>query len=394
MVVCFSCTPETKAQLDRLVTAGHYADHSQAIAAAIQNLTVILSELDEKEGASIVIDRDPFSTASGVEGAPSSVMPGQTPVASSSKQTSGSPSASEQTSSSPAIPALFQRHTEIIPPSQFAGVDIERIRSGKRASVDWWMFGQNNRLLPAKITCRALISLSTEGDGRQPLEKLATAIANEAAHFGQYLSVLDSKRRLGRDDAMAVAFPKHATEFKSIQRFANQFVASANKEGRLSGLVVSLRLIGRNPEYPNGVALTEAGWNFGMMENPVLDGIAGTKTEKFSDDEINFLLDHIVASVPIEALAYRTILNEVAKGALTPYDLDSALSKLPGHPKKVQAQFVSTQRSGAICRMADLDLIGRSRTGTRVSYVLSPRGQDFLRSARLAALEAPGSARA
>jgi hypothetical protein len=54
---------------------------------------------------------------------------------------------------------------------------------------------------------------------------------------------------------------------------------------------------------------------------------------------------------------------------------------------------VSTQRSGAICRMADLDLIGRARTATRVSYVLSQRAKQFLQEAKLASSEAPKSTR-
>jgi hypothetical protein len=255
------------------------------------------------------------------------------------------------------------------------------------AAVDSWMFGQYNRLLPAKVTCRALINLFAAGQERQPLDKLATTIANEAAKLGHQLSVLDDRRHLRRDDAMAVAFPKGSGEIKSIQRFANQFVASTNKERKLSGLPASLNLIGSNPEYPEGIALTEAGWAFGILENPLLDGVAAGVTEKFTADEISFLLDHIVGRVPIEASAYQTVLNEVAHGMVTPDKLDEALSKIPGHPNKTLDHFVSTQRSGVICRMADLDLIARSRTGTRVSYVLTPRGEDFLRSAKLAALD-------
>jgi len=258
--------------------------------------------------------------------------------------------------------------------------------SGKSAAVDQWMFGQYNRLLPAKVTCRALANIFADGSGRQPLDKVAHTIANEAAKLGRYLAKLDAKRNLGRDDALAVAFPKNPAEFKSIQRFANQFVAAANKEGGLSGLAFSLNLIGRNPDYPEGIALTEAGWRFATMENPLLDrNSAGS--EKFTADEISFLLDHITASVPVEAFAYQAILTEVARNILTPDALDEALARLPKHPRKALAQFVSTQRSGAICRMADLDLIARSRTGTRVSYVMTPRGKDFLRSAKLDELE-------
>ena len=360
MIVCFTCGPETKAQLDRLVATGHYHDHSDVISAAIQNLVVIHSEL--KDGRSIVIDR-------GVV-APTSDAP------TTKSQPSVLRSAVEA-----GIPPMFQRGPEISKPEQFAGFKPESPLTAKSSSVEHWMFGQYNRLLPAKATCRALANISAEGGDRRSLEKIAMDIANEAAKLGSYLSAFDEKRNFGRDDAIAVAFPKStaASEFKSVQRFANQFVGSANKEGQLLGLPVALKLIGRNPDFPDSVGLTEAGWQFGMMPNPILDALSPRNTEKFSDEEISFLLGHILTSVPVEAFAYRAILNEITCGVLTPDDLDAALSKLSGAQKKMEKSFVSTQRSGAICRMADLGLVGRSRSGTRVSYVLPPRGKEFLR---------------
>jgi hypothetical protein len=381
MIVCFSCSPHTKGQLDQLVASGDYGDHSQAIAAAIQNLTIIHSELGG--AASLVIERAAPALSSETDGLVS-------PSTSQSNAVTGGRTSRARNLSS--VPPLFQLPAEISQPPQFA--TSQKSSSGKVGTVDEWMFGQFNRLLPAKVTCRALVSMIAKGEDRQPLEKLSKSIANEAAKLGQYLAALDEKRHLGRDDAIAIAFPKHPSEFKSVQRFANQFVASANKEGEFSGLGVSLKLIGRHPSNAESISLTEAGWQFGLMENPLLDGTPASNFQKFTDEEISFLLDYIAVSVPAEASAYRTILIEVARGALTPDDLDAALMNLPGHSKKTRRQYVSTQRSGAICRMADLDLIGRSRTGTRVSYVLTPRGKDFLRSAKPGAADKRKSARA
>jgi hypothetical protein len=393
MVVCFTCGAQTKAQLDQLVATGHYHDHSEAISAAIQNLSVIHSEM--KDARSIVIDRG--SMPMSVDGEP---KPGNeissaaepSPVVSGVTQRLESSAATRQAVGSPGIPALFHRQADVSMPTQFASVAAEQLSADQNIPIENWMFGQFNRLLPAKVTCRALANITADGGERQPLEKLATEIANEAAKFGKYLSALDQKRHLGRDDAMTVAFPKHPSEFKSIQRFANQFVGSTNREGQLLGLPASLKLIGTHPEFPQSIMLTEAGWKFGMLTNPILDGNAAAKIEKFGDEEITFLLDHIVALVPIEAFAYQTILSEVARGALTPDDLDAVLSKLSAQHKKGDP-FVSTQRSGAISRMADLDLIGRSRTATRVSYVTTPRGDKFLRSQKLASLEGAKSSR-
>ena len=372
MVVCFTCGPETKAALDRLVASGHYPDHSAAITSAIDNLAVIHSEL--KGATSIVIDREAAASV-GEMGKPSLERDIPTP----STTTPVMNDLTSRTIVGSGIPALLQyRQESAVPNRPFAKVDADRAPTSKSLSVDNWMFGQFNRLLPAKVTCRALATILAQDGDRQPLDKVAFDIANDAAKFGSYLTQLDERRNLGRDDAMAIAFPKGTapSEHKSIQRFASQFVGATNKEGELSGLPYSLKLIGPHPEFKQGIALTEAGWNFSALSNPVLDGVAAPSTLKFSDEEINFLTQHVLHNVPVEALAYRTILNAVAEGVLTPDDLDVALAKLSG-AKKVEKSFVSTQRSGAICRMADLDLIGRSRTGTRVSYVISPRGEEY-----------------
>jgi Arc/MetJ-type ribon-helix-helix transcriptional regulator len=381
MIVCFTCGPETKRQLDWLVASGHYHDHSEAISSAIQNLSVLHSEL--KDARSLVIDGSSTSPVRDSRNSSDPEPPGLEPGSRVPLSTTPDPrSFAPRTTLEPQIPALLQRRTEILKPQSFAPLNRDQLATSKSPSVERWMFGQFNRLLPAKVTCRALVNIVADGDDRQPLETIAIRIANEAAMLGRYLTTVDQKFGSGRDDAMAVAFPKSTSpsEFKSIQRFANQFVGSANRQGQLSGLPIALKLIGRSPTYSDGVTLTEAGWQFGRIETPILDAPSTRNPEKFTDEEISFLLEHILTSVPLEAFAYRTILNEVRRGVLTPDDLDVELSKLSTGQKTLQKSFISTQRSGAICRMVDLNLIQRTRTGTRVCYALSTRGAEFLRS--------------
>src|SRR5664279_3285509 len=55
MVVCFNCTPEGKAKLDRLLQKGGYQDYAGAISAAIENLLVI-EEHVAKSGTVILGD--------------------------------------------------------------------------------------------------------------------------------------------------------------------------------------------------------------------------------------------------------------------------------------------------------------------------------------------------
>ena len=179
-----------------------------------------------------------------------------------------------------------------------------------------------------RITCRFLVNMTAEGRDQFPLEEAAIEIANEAAEFGRYLVALDDKHNLGRDDALAVAFPD-AGQIKSIQRFANQFVGSRNKEGQLLGLPASLKLIALDTANPDRIRLTEAGWSFGELRNPLLDRAAERGADKFTEEEVVFLVDHIRSSVPVEAIAYKIVLSQVARGAATPNGLDKALEARP-----------------------------------------------------------------
>src|SRR5260221_13505275 len=127
MVICFACSPETKAQLDRLVATGHYHDHSEAIAAAVQNLVVIHSEL--KDSGSIVIDRGRLAQQQETQvalsqGSSTTIEPD--PVAPSATRSNENPSPTRQPSGQSSIPALFQRRADVVKPAQFAGFKTGR----------------------------------------------------------------------------------------------------------------------------------------------------------------------------------------------------------------------------------------------------------------------------
>jgi hypothetical protein len=126
--------------------------------------------------------------------------------------------------------------------------------------------------------------------------------------------------------------------------------------------------------------LTKAGYDFAMLQNPVLDGPQEEVAGKFSAAEVEFLLLHIGEAVPEEAFAYRAIMEAVKEGKDTPEKLDNALKRyIPkGRQPALTQSFLSSQRSGAVSRMADLGLIERQREGQRVTYVITEAGQNYL----------------
>jgi DNA-binding HxlR family transcriptional regulator len=88
--------------------------------------------------------------------------------------------------------------------------------------------------------------------------------------------------------------------------------------------------------------------------------------------------------VPAEAFAFRTLIQAIAEGAITPDKLDEALRvHVPTETNRsLSPSFLTSQRSGALSRMADLGLIARKRKGVRVSYTITPAGEALVREGK------------
>jgi len=250
-------------------------------------------------------------------------------------------------------------------------------------TLDRWLFGQYNKLLPVKANSRALLRVFAEHPKGIPLEAAASKIAEAAAIMGDYLADHDRRHRIGRDDALATAFPRSGPDAeKSRARYGNQFVGSVNSQGVLSGLLADYRMAALAPGPEPRLMPTEAALQFAQLTNPVLDRCQSNPAQKFSSEETAFLLDHIRAHVPVEAFAFRTLVQAIADGAITPDKLDEALRvHVPAETNRsLSPSFLTSQRSGALSRMADLGLIARERKGVRVSYIVTEQGQRLIES--------------
>jgi hypothetical protein len=397
MIFCFNCTVETKEELDRLLAIGSYRDYGEAIAAAIRNQLLMEQEVAEK--GVIIIGEPPTA-------APESRKTAQTvqspKVASAPKATTRqprpsppqketSPAKTSRNGSAPApktatpasVPALFKNEgLPEQPPSGLAELPGDMFAPGQVVPLDRWVLGQENRLLPAKVNARALVRLFLENPKGLPISETAERIAASAAALGDYLSALDETRKAPRDDALATAFPTTAEDAeKGRARYANQFVVYQNSRGELSGLMVDLKLINIAPQRKERLIVpTRVAWEFARLPNPVLDRGLDSQVEKFTPEERSLIMRHIASSVPVEAFAYRAILEAVRDGHNSPDTIDAALKiYVPAErAEKFSQSFLASQRSGAVSRMSDLGLIERQREGVRVYYTATDEGLAFL----------------
>lgn len=355
MVICFECPRETKGQLDELVANGTFASISEAISVAVSNQVLLGKSVASSE---LVIAANQHPTGEPPRlggGAPQDPTPwiGRIPaIFLAIREAPGGP-----------VAALPKRPTNY--------------EKGKVISQGQWIFGQHNKLLPVKATSRALATLLAQAPTGAVVEETSRSIANHAAELGGYLQGIDRKFDRTRDDMLSTAFPGRLDPDKGRIRYANQFVAGVTKQGVITGLLVDLGLLNALGSNGAKIALTEAGWKFALMPNPVLDNQGENPSAKFSREERSFLAAHIASSVPVERSAYLQILGAIHDGNDNPEKLRVAFNRVEKETAKNKL-FFATQRAGALSRMADLGFLRRDRDGIRVKYAITEEGAAFL----------------
>jgi len=371
MVICFKCPSTTKKVLDDLLQNGDYSDYAELISCAVENFAVLHRHLATKD--SMIIETSGASAREALDVGSNVHL--RVPREQSQRGRDKPLFASKL----PSVPEIFLLDELINQHPTFSSLPTSEWQNGQEIPLNRWVFGQYNKLLPAKASCRALAHMLKNSPDGLEISKIAWQISEEAWALGDVLAAWDRFYHFHRDDALATAFP---STFDGRRRYANQFVASVTKEGQISGLLFDLKLINHAKEDARRILLTEAGWKFALMRSPVLDKGGEKPTRKFTEEETEFLLDHVTRNVPAEDFAYRCILKAIANGADNPDKIDAALLKHISRDaqEKLSKSFLSSQRSGAISRMTDLGLVKRAREGVKVSYLVTLTiGAEFLK---------------
>ena len=125
-------------------------------------------------------------------------------------------------------------------------------------------------------------------------------------------------------------------------------------------------------KYTNDNALfTKLGWDFMMLENPLIDTKEGWKEYyetgvRFSK-EIDYLLKHFEKNIPAEWKLISDISSLIDQGHNRPKLLEEKLSEEYDWDKTKMSQM----RNGALSRMEELCLISREKSGREVTYHLT-----------------------
>jgi Arc/MetJ-type ribon-helix-helix transcriptional regulator len=376
MVLCFEVGRETKDKMDDLVSSRQYRDYSELLAVSVANQFLFHNSKSagERAEAGAISIPPAEGRATRVDGLPEE-----------KRAESDRPVPANRQLEDSAIPPIFRHSVAIEGQVDVAPLPNDAFATGMEIPVDRWVFGQHNKLLPAKANVRALANLSHRDPKRSgvELDSASREIANAAARLGELFRSIDLQTGRSRDEAFGLAFPSSdpSNNDKSRLRYASQFVGAVSKEGRMTGLLIDLKLVNVDRQKPPRIRLTEPGRRFAELSNPLMDGLDANQQAKFSTEELEFMLGHISEHVPVEAFAYSVTLRAIAEGHNTPEGLDLALKKyLPERvDKPFTDAFLTTQRAGVISRMADLTLVTRARHGQNVTYVVTERGEEFIR---------------
>jgi hypothetical protein len=243
------------------------------------------------------------------------------------------------------------------------------------------LWGQYYRFLPIKVGVRVLSNMSSERliDSCAFTEN-ATGVALQLRRELEKLDRID-RRVFG--ELLSASFP--VNNEKSIRRFVSHYLMYIRtSDMSLLGMMADLKFI--NVKFDENdtpkVGLTEYGYQFGCLRNPVLDL---KEPDSLSQEEIDFLLNHIADNLPEEFEHMTTTLKTLAAGKQTREELNSVLKEYYTryHEGSTWSDtVVNTMRSGLMSRLNDLGLIRREKRGKNIRYHVTSRGLKYVDGVR------------
>jgi hypothetical protein len=224
------------------------------------------------------------------------------------------------------------------------------------------LWGQINRILPIAVGVRVLAHLSADRANGVPVDEWHETATGVAVALRSHLRQLDEAAGRRHGSLWSTAFPDDTPA--SEHRYVNQFLGLP-KAGLSDGGAAFLGFVAF--EQGDTVAsLTTAGAEWAAFPNPLFDN-GNSPTRTFSSDETAFFINHLKQYRPAELQLLKRIAALIEQGR-SRTQLDEALAA--EHPQ--WKKYIATMRAGALGRLSDLGLLGRTRRGLTVDYALTP----------------------
>jgi hypothetical protein len=239
------------------------------------------------------------------------------------------------------------------------------------------LWGQYYRFLPVKVGVRVLLNMYT--DHFPELQDFMEKVTKVALPFRHQLAKLDRSDRRLFGELLSASFPTH--DEKSVKRFLNQYMLYLRtSDMTLLGMMPELKLINvfSDESMVVRIGLTKFGSQFALLQNPVIDL---NKPESLSNQEIDFLVNHIADNIPAEFEHMTIALKAIKDGKKTRDELNAILKEYYVNYHKGthwSDTVVNTMRSGLIGRLNEIGLARRQKLGKNIRYHITETGEKYL----------------
>lgn len=243
---------------------------------------------------------------------------------------------------------------------------------------DLWLWGQVNRIFPIKVGLRILSNMQKEKADFILLNDYHKKAGEIAKGFGYQLEKIDNQLKRKRGKRVSTALPIGKNAEKSERRYITQFLAIKRTDGILEGGMARLKFVNIQSlnEKEDLIGITKEGLEFTKLVNPILDvDLHSEKT--LSDEEADFYIKHIVNRVPEELNPCKRILQIIRNGSTSLTEIDKELKKIKPEWTDV---VITTQRSGALGRMNELNILNKTKIGTKVFYKIYKQLKEFFKN--------------
>ncbi len=249
------------------------------------------------------------------------------------------------------------------------------------------LWGQINRIFPIKAAIRGIYAFEGDSfiDGYIPISffNKRSLFARDFSELGNALARSDKEAKRAKGSKISTGFPigdGYRLE-KSIARFLDHYCFTLRKDNLVDGALAKMNFIKIVHDDGEGykVGITEAGYKFAKLQNPVFDGNTFSQSpeiQTLAEEEVAFLLNHLSEYYPAELNGMKKLLNNIADGANTPKKLKHSMEEYLGISQSENA--LGTMVNGLVSRCAELSLLDKTKHGLNVIYHVTPDGQTLI----------------
>jgi hypothetical protein len=235
------------------------------------------------------------------------------------------------------------------------------------------LWGQYYRFLPLKVVLRVIANMSIIS--LPSVDEVTENCILVATEIGERLRKADREMANKKGKKISIVFPRKDQKSveKSRKRFISQYLGYIQSgKGVLKGMGAALLFM----NMANGrIGLTSSGLRFASLENPVID--KSDYRYSISNEEADFLIDHLMENVPDEAEHVSWLLHGLKEGL-------SSREQINNHMRRFYAKYeinghwtdkmIETMRAGLVSRLSELGFIEVFYSGKNASYILTERG--------------------